>query len=84
MTYRWVLFKDQPAVKALKLSEEQRDKLQKAVEKIHKSCAAGSDFMAPPTKGELAEFDPGLLVNPPEGKEVGWVPLIVRQEIVAR
>lgn len=84
VTYRWVRFKDQPAVKALKLSEEQRDKLQKAVEKIHKSCAAGSDFMAPPTKGELAEFDPGLLVNPPEGKEVGWVPLIVRQEIVAR
>lgn len=84
VTYRWVRFKDQPAVKALKLTEEQRDKLQKTVEKIHKSCAAGSDFMAPPTKGELAEFDPGLLVNPPEGKEVGWVPLIVRQEIVAR
>jgi len=84
VTYRWVRFKDQPAVKALKLSEEQMEKLQKTVEKIHKSCADGPEFMAPPTKGELAEFDPGLLVKPPEGKEVGWVPLIVRQEIVAR
>lgn len=84
VTYRWVRFKDQPAVKALKLSEEQREKLQKTVEKIHKSCAQAPEFMAPPTKGELAEFDPGLLVYPPKGKEVGWVPLIVRQEIVAR
>ena len=58
-------FKDQPAVKALKLTEEQRDKLQKTVEKIHKSCSEGFEFMAPPTKGELAEFDPGLLVKPP-------------------
>lgn len=84
VTYRWVRFKDQPAVKALKLTEEQRDKLQKTVEKIHKSCSEGFEFMAPPTKGELAEFDPGLLVKPPEGKEVGWVPMIVRQEILAR
>ena len=81
VTYRWIRFKDQAAVKALKLTDEQNEKLQKAVEKIHRSCAGDIEFMAPPSKGELVEFDPGLLVTPPEGKEVGWVPVLVRQEI---
>ena len=84
VTYRWIRFRDQPAVKALRLTEQQRENLQRTVEKIHRSCAEDIEFMAPPSKGELAEFDPGLLVKPPQGKEVGWVPIIVRQEIVTR
>ena len=29
---------------------------------------------------ELVRFDPALFVTQPEGKEVGYVPIVVRQE----
>jgi len=36
--------------------------------------------MAPPTRGELAALDPALFVTPPAGLEVGYVPIVTRQE----
>jgi len=30
--------------------------------------------------GELVTLDPALLVNPPDGMEVGYVPIVTRQE----
>ena len=36
--------------------------------------------MAPPTVGNLARVDPGALVVPPAGMEVGYVPIVTRQE----
>ena len=30
--------------------------------------------------GELASLDPALLVTPPKGLEVGYVPIVTRQE----
>jgi hypothetical protein len=38
------------------------------------------DYMAPPSRGTLVAFDPVLLVTPPRGLEVGYVPVVTRQE----
>jgi len=35
--------------------------------------------MAPPSKGELVALDLALLVTPPAGLEVGYVPIVTRQ-----
>ena len=50
------------------------------VEKIHAKWPINRDYMAPPTTGELAMLDPALLVKPPKGMEVGYVPIVTRQE----
>jgi hypothetical protein len=39
--------------------------------------------MPPPTRGKLVALDPGLLVTPPAGLEVGYVPIVTRQEAAA-
>jgi hypothetical protein len=31
--------------------------------------------------GKLAEIDPALIVTPPKGMEVGYVPIVTRQGI---
>jgi len=36
--------------------------------------------MVPPSSGTLATLDPALLVTPPEGLEVGYAPIMTRQE----
>jgi hypothetical protein len=36
--------------------------------------------MAPLRNGSLATLDPALLVTPPKGLEVGYVPIVTRQE----
>ena len=36
--------------------------------------------LAPPAFGKLAELDPALVVTPPPGLEVGYVPIVTRQE----
>ena len=35
--------------------------------------------MAPPTRGTLVTLDPALLVTPPQGLEVGYVPIVTHQ-----
>jgi hypothetical protein len=40
--------------------------------------------MAPPRFGKLVTLDPALLVTPPKGLEVGYVPIVTRQEAGAR
>ena len=36
--------------------------------------------MAPLSSGKLAAFDPALLVTPPDGMEVGYVPIVTHQK----
>jgi hypothetical protein len=36
--------------------------------------------MAPLSSGSLATLDPALLVTPPAGLKVGYVPIVTRQE----
>ena len=54
--------------------------MQSFVEKIHANWPIDRDYMAPPSSGSLATLDPALLVTPPKGLEVGYVPIVTRQE----
>ncbi len=60
-------------------AEEKKAKLQVLVEKLHASWPTDRDYMPPPTRGKLVSLDPALLVAPPKGLEVGYVPIVTRQ-----
>jgi hypothetical protein len=77
--YYWYRFADQPALLNADLSEEEREELQRRAELIHRHWTKDREYLPPPTVGELAELDPGLLVTPPRGLEVGYVPIVTRQ-----
>lgn len=80
VTYSWYRFVDQPSFQQYGWSEEKRAKLQSFVEKLHATWPIDRNYMAPPTRGVLATLDPALLVTPPKGMEVGYVPIVTRQE----
>ncbi|MBT3243960.1 MAG: LamG domain-containing protein [Bacteroidetes bacterium] len=79
VTYYWYRFVDQPSFQQYSFSESKKEELQALVEKIHNQWPIDRDYMAPPTKGELATFDPALLVTPPKGLEYGYVPIVTNQ-----
>lgn len=80
VTYCWYKFIDQPSLQALKLSDADKAAIQKRVETIHKSWTSNKTYMAPPTSGKLASLDQALIVTPPKGLEIGYVPIVIRQE----
>lgn len=80
VTYYWYRFADQPALLNAGLTEDEREQIQKRVEKIHRAWLKDRDYLAPPTVGTLCELDPALLVTPPKGMEAGYVPIATRQE----
>lgn len=80
VTYSWYRFVDQPSFQQYGWSEERRAKLQAFVEKLHATWSTTQDGMAPPTRGRLVALDPALLVTPPKGLDVGYVPIVTRQE----
>lgn len=79
VTYYWYRFADQPALLNADLSKEERETLQQRVELIHRTWLQDRDYLPPPRDGELAELDPALIVDPPAGLEVGYVPIVTRQ-----
>ena len=83
VTYCWYRFVDQPSFQQYNWSREKKEKLQSFVEKIHANWSIDRDYMAPPGNGTLASLDPALIVNPPKGMEVGYVPIVIRQEDTA-
>jgi len=80
VTYSWYRFVDQPSFQQYDWSEQKKAALQAFVEKIHANWPIDRDYMAPPGRGTLATLDPALLVTPPEGLEVGYVPIVTHQE----
>ncbi len=84
VTYAWYRFIDQPSFQQYAWSEAKRAELQAFVEAIHRAWPIDRDYMPPPTTGKLVTLDPRLLVTPPEGMEVGYVPIVVRQEAAPR
>ncbi len=80
VTYAWYRFVDQPSFQQYKWSAEKKAKLQAFVENLHANWPIDRDYMAPPTRGNLAALDPALLVSPPQGLEVGYVPIVTHQE----
>jgi hypothetical protein len=79
VTYYWYRFRDQPSLEDADLSEAEKDRLQTLVERIHAHWTSHQEYLPPPRKGALAGLDPALLVQPPRGGEVGYVPVAVRQ-----
>ncbi|MCB9915024.1 MAG: hypothetical protein H6828_07735 [Planctomycetes bacterium] len=84
VTYRWYRFVDQPVFQQYAWSDAKRAKLQALVEALHAAWPIDRDYLAPPTTGALVTLDPALLVTPPEGLEVGYVPIVTRQEAAPR
>lgn len=79
VTYYWYRFADQPALFNADLSGDQREVLQQRVEMLHRTWTKQRQYLPPPTLGKLADLDPGVLVTPPEGLEIGYVPIVTRQ-----
>ncbi len=80
VTYAWYRFADQPAMLHADLSPAQRDVVQRRVEMLHRAWTRDQTYLAPPTTGSLASIDPALIVEPPPGLEIGYVPIALRQE----
>ncbi len=79
VTYYWYRFADQPALLNADLTDKERESLQKRVEKLHRNWNKDRNYLAPPTIGKLADIDPALILTPPPGLEVGYVPIATRQ-----
>ena len=59
--------------------------MQSIVEKIQKNWTPDKEYMPAPRDGKpLVKIDPGLLVTPPKGLEIGYVPIVTSQEAVKR
>lgn len=82
--YAWYRFVDQPSFQQYAWSREKKEALQAFVEKLHRAWPIDRDYMAPPTAGALVALDPALIVTPPKGLEVGYVPIVTRQEQARR
>lgn len=79
ITYYWYRFVDQPALLNADLTDQERESLQLRVEKLHRAWKKDREYLPPPTVGKLADIDPALIVNPPQGFEAGYVPIATRQ-----
>ena len=84
VTYSWYRFVDQPSFQQYNWSEAKKDKLQAFIEKIHAQWPIDRDYMAPPTMGELVALDSALLVTPPKGMELGYVPIVIHQKAAVK
>jgi hypothetical protein len=80
VTYYWYRFADQPALLNADMTPKERENLQKRVEMIQRNWTKDRNYLPPPTIGKLADIDPALLVTPPKGMEVGYVPIATRQD----
>lgn len=79
VTYSWYRFADQPALQNADMTLAEREAMQKKVELIHRHWKKDRDYLPPNTTGALASLDPAVLVVPPKGLEVGYVPIVTRQ-----
>lgn len=81
VTYYWYRFADQPALLNADMSKEEREEMQRRVELLHRNWTKDREYLPPPMIGELAEIDPALIMTPPPGLEIGYVPIVTRQGI---
>ncbi len=81
VTYYWYRFADQPALLNADLSDAEREDLQKRAEKLHQHWTKDREYLSPPNVGKLADLDPAVMVTPPKGLEIGYVPIVTRQGV---
>lgn len=79
VAYYWYRFADQPALRNADLTDDERESLQKRVEMLHKKWTKDREYLPLPTIGKLADLDPAVIVTPPKGMEIGYVPIVTRQ-----
>lgn len=79
VTYCWYRFIDQPSLQQFNWTKEEKEKLQSFVEMIHSKWLINKDYMDPLRKGDLVSLDPALIVIPPKGYEIGYVPIVIGQ-----
>ena len=79
VTYRWYKFVDQPSLQRFEMNAAEKAAIQGAIEKMQREWNNFA-MMKKPTSGTLASFDEGLLVTPPKGLEIGYVPIVVEQK----
>jgi|EP01047_Picozoa_sp_COSAG01_P012344 hypothetical protein len=77
---------DQPTMQRAKLSPAQAEFVQGRVEQLHRMLAAGGDASGKwikerGTAEQLATVDAAQLVTPPEGLEIGYVPVTLYEGI---
>ncbi|MEI7985508.1 MAG: hypothetical protein WCI55_07750 [Armatimonadota bacterium] len=84
VTYYWYRFADQPALLNADLTKAEREKMQVKVEKLHRSWPKNRNYLAPPKMGKLANIDPALIMKPPKGLEIGYVPIATLHELDKR
>jgi hypothetical protein len=61
------------------LTDAEREEVQRRVELLHRAWTKEREYLPPPTTGALAELDPALMVMPPDGLGIGYVPIAIRQ-----
>jgi len=81
ITYYWYRFADQPALLNADLTREEREEMQRRVELLHRHWTKDREYLPAPLIGKVAEIDPALIVTPPKGMEVGYVPIVTRQGV---
>ncbi len=90
ITYRWYRFSDQPVFHHLRMeypeaySDAALNDLQAVIETMHREWGGTHNLLERPTGVDplhLAEVDNGLLVDPPAGREHGWVPIVLEVEL---
>jgi hypothetical protein len=79
VTYRWYKFVDQPSLQRFEMNAAEKAGIQGAIEKMQ-SQWNNFAMMKDPTVGSLVSFDEGLMVTPPKGLEIGYVPIVVKQK----
>ena len=79
ITYSWSRFADQPSLQTQGWTQEEKERFQALVEAMHKNWPADTHYLPPPTHGALVELDGALLLTPPEGLGIGYVPICTSQ-----
>ncbi len=80
VTYCWYRFVDQPSLQQFNWSRKDKEKLQALVEKVHAHWLIDQEYIEPLKTGGLVTLDPALMVKPPKGFEVGFVPIVTGQK----
>ncbi|MFK7756445.1 MAG: sialate O-acetylesterase [Flavobacteriales bacterium] len=80
VTYYWYRFRDQPSIVHANLPEDVLNTMQERAELIHSNWNHTDTYMADPEIGNIATVDAAGIVQPPLGLEVGYVPIVTRQE----
>jgi hypothetical protein len=53
--------------------------MQRRAELLHRFWTKEREYLPPPMSGKLAYLDPALIVKPPKGMEIGYVPIVTQQ-----